>query len=196
MNRQVSLFCDSRQATSCGIGCSETRRWFDNTLFDAAGQDDLLRKGYSQADFILWGTADRFISIASPTSGIIRSDLKASLYIRQNKHKIYLGMNPDLCSCLGIRLGKAADSGCFLASPKRFRLWLRTLPYYLHLSLQKPHNIQILSEFQRSINCEQSNLRKRSSFEQSLSSWKDRSHNVRKRLHRRRSRIYASFGQL
>lgn len=206
MKRLFSLFFDSRQALPCRIDCREMRRLFDNNLFYIAGQDDLLWKEYFQTNFILWGNIDRFISIPSLMNRSFRSGSEAiSAYIRQNKQNISSGMNPTLCSCPGIRLGKAdrtmlnnriIRTSCYTSSPKLFLRRLGILPFDLHLSQQKPHIIQNLSEFQRSINCEQSNLRNRSSLELSLSPWKGRPHNVRKRLYRRRSRIYASFGQL
>ena len=205
MNRPVTLFSDSYQATPDRFETEQRRCISEESSFYQAGQEDLLYTNVLQTNFNLWGNIDRFISLAfAQTNRNFRADsTMQSIYLLQNPKNKTTEMQSALCSCHGIRHDKTDrtmlnDCGIRTrrCSLKFFRSGLGFLPFYPTISKLKPDNIQIAYEFQRSINCEQSNLRSRSSFELSLSSWKDRSHNMRTRLFRRRSRIYASFGQL
>ena len=205
MNRPVTLFSDSHQATPDRFEAEQRSCISEESSFYQACQDGMLNTNALQTNFNLWGNIDRFISLAfAPTNRYFRTDSQAlSAILLQNKKNKSSEMQSALCSCHGIRLDKTDrtmlnDCGIrtLRCSLKFFQRGLGFLPFYPTISKLKPDNIQIKSEFQRSINCEQSNLRSRSFFELSLSSWKDRSHNMRTRLFRRRSRIYASFGQL
>lgn len=205
MNRPVTLFSDSHQASPDRFETEQRSCISEESSFYQAGQEGLLYSNSLQTNFNLWGNIDRFISLAlTLTNRNFRADSKAqSIFNLQNKKNKILEMQSTFCSYHGIRHDKTDrtmlnDCGIrtHRCSLKFFRSGLGFLPFYPTISQLKPDNIQIASEFQRSINCEQSNLRSRSSFELSLSSWKDRSHNMRTRLFRRRSRIYASFGQL
>ena len=205
MNRPVTLFSDSFQASPDRFETAQRRSLSEESSFFNVRQDGARYTDFIQSDFNLWRNIDRFISLAFvQTNRRFRAGSKTkSIYIPQNQNSKLIEMQSALCSCLGIRLGKTERTmfyDCGIRT-RRFSLkFIRCgygfLPFYSTISKLKPDNIQIASEFQRSINCEQSNLRSRSSFELSLSSWKDRSHNMRTRLYRRRSRIYASFGQL
>ena len=204
MNRPVNLYSYSHQASPDRSEVEQRSCLSEESSFNAS-QDGMRNADFEQTCFILWRDVDRFISLAlAQTNRSIRSGLEEQGdHILQNKNYKTTEMQSSLCSCHGIRLDKT-DRTMFdnrvirtrCLSLKLFRSGLGFLPFYPTISQQKPDNIQIASEFQRSINCEQSNLRSRSFFELSLSSWKDRSHNMRTRLFRRRSRIYASFGQL
>lgn len=205
MNRPVTLFSDSYQAQPDRFETEQRSCISEESSFYPACQEGLLYTNSLQTSFNLWGNIDRFISLAlTLTNRNFRADSKAqSILILQNEKNKTTEMQSALCSCRGIRHDKTDrtmlnDCGIRTrcCSLKFFRCGLGFLPFYPTISKLKPDNIQITSEFQRSINCEQSNLRSRSFFELSLSSWKDRSHNMRTRLFRRRSRIYASFGQL
>lgn len=204
MNCPVTLFSDSHQASPDRFETELRVCLSEESSFYQAGQEDLLHTDALQYNFNLWGNIDRFISFALPlTKRNFRADLEArSKNLLQNSKNKTSEMQSTLWSCLGIRLGEPnrtvfnERSIRMRSTLKRFLCSFGFLPFYPNLYQLKPDNIQITSEFQRSINCEQSNLRSRSSFELSLSSWKDRSHNMRTRLFRRRSRIYASFGQL
>ena len=204
MNCPVTLFSDSHQASPDRFETALRVCLFEESSFTQASQDGSLYTDALQTDFNLWGNIDRFISSALATTiRNIRAELtELNKNLLQNDKNKSSEMQSTR-SCLGIRLDKTDrtmlnDCGIRTrrCSLKFFRCGLGFLPFYPTISKLKPDNIQIASEFQRSINCEQSNLRSRSSFELSLSSWKDRSHNMRTRLYRRRSRIYASFGQL
>ena len=203
MNCPVTLFSDSHQAAPDRLETALRDCMFEESGFYQASQDGSLDTNALQTDFNLWGNIDRFISLALATTiRNIRAELtELSKNLLQNKNKSS-EMQSTFWSCLGIRLGTPnrtvfnERSIRMRSTLKRFLCAFGFLPFYPNLYPLKPDNIQIASEFQRSINCEQSNLRSRSSFELSLSSWKDRSHNMRTRLFRRRSRIYASFGQL
>ena len=203
MNCPVTLFSDTHQASPDRFETALRVCLFEESSFTQASQDGSLYTDALQTDFNLWGNIDRFISSALATT--IRN-IRAEL-TELNKNLLQNGKNKSsemqsTRSCLGIRLGKSnravliERSIRMRSTLKRFLCAFGFLPFHSYLYPLKPDNIQITSEFQRSINCEQSNLRSRSSFELSLSSWKDRSHNMRTRLYRRRSRIYASFGQL
>ena len=204
MNCPVTLFSDSHQATPDRFETALRVCLFEESSFNQASQDGSLYTDALQTDFNLWGNIDRFISLALATTiRNIRAELtELNKNLLQNDKNKSSEMQSTLWSCLGIRLGKPnrtvlnERSIRMRSTLKRFLCAFGFLPFYPYLYPLKPDNIQISSEFQRSINCEQSNLRSRSSFELSLSSWKDRSHNMRTRLYRRRSRIYASFGQL
>ena len=205
MNCPVILFSDSTQATPDRFEAEQRSCISEESSFYQAGQDGLLYTNALQTDFNLQGNIDRFISFAfAQTNRNFRADsTMQGIYILQDTNYKSTEMQSALCSCRGIRHDKTDRTmlnECGIrtrrCSLKFFRSGLGFLPFYPTISKLKPDNIQIASEFQRSINCEQSNLRSRSSFELSLSSWKDRSHNMRTRLFRRRSRIYASFGQL
>ena len=203
MNCPVTLFSDSHQASPDRFETALRVCLFEESSFNQASQDGSLYTDALQTDFNLWGNIDRFISLALATTiRNIRAELtELNKNLLQNDKNKSSEMQSTLWSCLGIRLGKPnrtvfERSIRMRSTLKRFLCAFGFLPIYPNLSQLKPNYIQILSEFQRSINCEQSNLRSRSSFELSLSSWKDRSHNMRTRLYRRRSRIYASFGQL
>lgn len=204
MNRTVNLFSYSNQASPDRFEVEQRSCLSEESSFHAS-QDGMRNADYIQTCFNLWRDIDRFISLAlAQTNRNIRAGSEEQGdYILQNKKYKTTEMQSALCFCLGIRLDKTDRSmlnDCGIrthrCSLKFFRSSLGFLPFYPTISQLKPDNIQIASEFQRSINCEQSNLRIRSSFEHSLSSWKDRSHNMRTRLYRRRSRIYESFGQL
>ena len=204
MNRPVNLYSYSYQASPDRFEVEQRSCLSEESSFNAS-QDGMRNADFVQTCFILWRDVDRFISLAlAQTNRSIRSGLEEQGdHILQNKNYKTTEMQSALCSCHGIRLDKTDrtmlnDCGIrtLRCSLKFFQRGLGFLPFYPTISKLKPDNIQIASEFQRSINCEQSNLRSRSSFELSLSSWKDRSHNMRTRLYRRRSRIYASFGQL
>ena len=205
MNRPVTPFSDSYQATPDRFEAEQRSCISEESSFYQAGQDGLLYTNALQTDFNHQGNIDRFISFAfvQKNRNFRADSTMQGIYILQNTNYKLTEMKSALCSCHGIRLDKTDrtmfnDCGIRTrrCSLKFFRSGLGFLPFYPTISKLKPDNIQIASEFQRSINCEQSNLRSRSSFELSLSSWKDRSHNMRTRLFRRRSRIYASFGQL
>lgn len=205
MNRPVILFSDSYQAQPDRFEAEQRSVISEESSFYQAGQDGLPCTNALQTNFNLWGNIDRFISLAFVEKNRnFRADSTIqSIYILQNPKNKSTEMQSALCSCHGIRLDstdRTMLNDCGIRTRccplKFFRCSLGFLPFYPTISQLKPDNIQIASEFQRSINCEQSNLRSRSSFELSLSSWKDRSHNMRTRLFRRRSRIYASFGQL
>ena len=205
MNSPVFPFSDSYQAAPDRFETEQRSCTSEESSFYQAGQDGLLYTNALQTNFNLWGNIDRFISLAFVQGNRnFRADsTMRGIYILQDTNYKTPEMQSALCSCHGIRLDKT-DRTMFYdriirtrrLSLKFFRCGLGFLPFYPTISKLKPDNIQIVSEFQRSINCEQSNLRSRSSDELSLSSWKDRSHNMRTRLFRRRSRIYASFGQL
>ena len=205
MNCPVTLFSDSHQAQPDRFEVEQWRCLSEESSFYQAGQEGLSYTNALQTDFIFWRGIDRFISLAfvQKNRNFRDDSTMQSIHILQDKNNKILEMQSAFCSCHGIRHDKTdrtmynnsiIRTRCF--SLKLFRCGLGFLPFYLTISQLKPDNIQILSEFQRSINCEQSNLQSRSSFELSLSPWKDRSHNMRTRLHRRRSRIYESFGQL
>ena len=203
MNCPVTLFSDSHQALPDRFETALRVCLFEECGFYQASQDGSLYTNALQTNFNLWGNIDRFISSALATTiWNIRAELtELGKNLLQNDKNKSSEMQSTR-SCLGIRLGKSnravliERSIRMRSTLKRFLCEFGFLPIYPNLYPLKPDNIQIASEFQRSINCEQSNLRSRSSFELSLSSWKDRSHNMRTRLYRRRSRIYASFGQL
>ena len=205
MNRPVTLFSDSYQAQPDRFEVEQRSGISVESSFYQASQDDLLYTTALQTNFNLWGNIDRFISLAfvQKNRNFRAGSTTQSIYILQDTIYKSSEMQSALCSCRGIRHDKTDRTmlnECGIrtrrCSLKFFRSGLGFLPFYPTISQLKPDNIQIASEFQRSINCEQSNLRSRSSDELSLSSWKDRSHNMRTRLFRRRSRIYASFGQL
>ena len=203
MNCPVTLFSDSHQASPDRFETALRVCLFEESSFNQASQDGSLYTDALQTDFNLWGNIDRFISSALATTiRNIRAELtELNKNLLQNDKNKSSEMQSTR-SCLGIRLGKSnrtvlnERSIRMRSTLKRFLCECGFLPVYSYLYPLKPDNIQIASEFQRSINCEQSNLRSRSFFELSLSSWKDRSHNMRTRLFRRRGRIYASFGQL
>ena len=204
MNCPVTLFSDSHQASPDRFETELRVCLSEESSFYQAGQEDLLHTDALQYNFNLWGNIDRFISLdlATTIRNIPTALTELNTNLPQNEKNKSSEMQSTLWSCLGIRLGKPnrtvlnERSIRMRSTMKRFLCAFGFLPIYPNLYPLKPDNIQIASEFQRSINCEQSNLRSRSSFELSLSSWKDRSHNMRTRLFRRRSRIYASFGQL
>ena len=205
MNSPVTLFSDSYQAQPDRFEENERRCLSEVSSFYQAGQEGLPYTNALQTGFIFWRGIDRFISLAFVQKNRnFRDDSTIQgIHILQDKNYKIIEMQSAFCSCHGIRLDKTdrtmfnnriIRTRCF--SLKFFRCGLGFLPFYLTISQLKPDNIQISSEFQRSINCEQSNLRNRSYFEYSQSPWKDRSHNMRTRLYRRRNRIYEGFGQL